>query len=98
VASLIRGVVRGAALVTALAVVAPAVWADGVVAPPQVRVQSPGGVTANVRILPPVGSPSDNARLQPPGGVTSNARIQPPVGITQLFLNWLRARIGVPIG
>jgi hypothetical protein len=121
VTSVIKGVVRGGALVTALAVlIGPAAWADGLTDPPQARVQPPGGFTANARVQPPVGSdvrlqppggvtsqhriqppggnPSDDVRIQPPGGVTADVRILPPVGITQLFLDWLRARIGVPIG
>jgi hypothetical protein len=54
--SVIKGVVRGAALVTALAIFsAPAALAGGLTDPPQVRILPPGGVTATARLQPPVG-------------------------------------------
>jgi hypothetical protein len=101
VTSVIKGVVRGAALATALVVFSePAAWAA--------RLQPPGGLTTNarlqppvgsdVRVQPPVGSPTSNVRILPPGGVTADARVQPPVGLTEMFVNWLRSRIHVPAG
>ncbi len=89
--SVIKGVVRGAALVTALAVfMEPTAWAA--------RVQPPVGVRTNVRLQPPGGNPTSDVRIQPPVGVTPQHRVQPPVGLTEMFVNWLRSRLSIPHG
>jgi hypothetical protein len=87
---------------------ASAIYADGVVQEPQAKISPPGGIaapgdepvvseSAEVRILPPGGAPSD-VRVSPPGGrLTIPAREQ---SLYQSLERWLRTfiRILPPIG
>jgi hypothetical protein len=85
-----KRVFKGGALVALIAIlIAPAVYADdplGPPDPPEARIRIPVGVA---------GQQEPSARMRPPAG--SEAQREQSI-VFGLFRAWLQARFGIPIG